>query len=71
MKQVLETNDIVLISALRATLAARGIELFEFDGPVADLMAGFPGFPRRLFVADEDYEPASAIAREMFPHEFP
>ena len=70
MRELLQTSNIVLVSALRATLSARGIELFEFDGPISDMMAGFSGVPRRLFVADEDYEPAARLAREMCPEEF-
>lgn len=70
MRELLQTSDVVLISALRATLAAREIELFEFDGPIADTFAGFSVYPRRLFVRDEDHAAAESIAREMAPEEF-
>jgi hypothetical protein len=69
MKELLQTSDIVLISALRASLAARGIELFEFDAPIAGLLPGIANFPRRLYVCDEDYEPALRLARDMCPEE--
>lgn len=71
MKELLRTPNLVLISALKASLADRGIEVFEFDGPIADTMAGFHDFPRRLFVHDEDLAAARRIAVEICPEEVP
>lgn len=71
MKELLRTSNLVLISALKANLAGRGIEVFEFDGPIADAMAGFSDFPRRLFVHEEDLDAARRLARELCPEELP
>jgi len=71
MKELLRTSNIVLISALKANLAGRGIEVFEFDGPIADTMAGFYDFPRRLFVREEDHDAARRLAMDLCPEELP
>jgi len=59
MEMLLETNDLVLISAVTAALKAEGIEVIEFDGAIAGLYGGI--FPRRLMVARED----AFIARDI------
>ncbi len=69
MKELIRTPNIVLISALKANLSAEGIEAVEFDGPIADLLAGFSDFPRRLFVHEDDYDAARAIMIALCPEE--
>jgi hypothetical protein len=69
MKELIRTPNVVVISALRATLKADGIEVFEFDGPIADTMVGVAEFPRRLFVHEDDYDAARAIMIELCPEE--
>lgn len=69
MKELIRTPNIVVISALQATLRAEGIEAVEFDGPIADTLAGFSDFPRRLFVHDDDYDVARGIMMELCPEE--
>ena len=69
MKELIRTPNIVVISALQANLSAEGIEAIEFDGPIADLLAGFSDFPRRLFVHEEDYDAARAIMIALCPEE--
>ncbi|MCB2109173.1 MAG: DUF2007 domain-containing protein [Rhodobacteraceae bacterium] len=69
MRELVRTSNLVLISALKANLAARGIESFEFDGPIADTLAGFSDFPRRLFVRDDEWEAAADVARHLCPEE--
>lgn len=69
MKELIRTPNIVVISALKASLAAADIEAFEFDGPIADTLAGFADFPRRLFVREEDYPAARAIMVDLCPEE--
>lgn len=71
MKELIRTPNIVLVSALKANLAARGIEAFEVDGQIADTLAGFNDFPRRLFVREEDLEAAREVARHLCPEELP
>lgn len=69
MRELIRTPNIVVISALQASLRAEGIEAIEFDGPIADTLAGFSDFPRRLFVHDEDYDEARAIMVALCPDE--
>jgi len=69
MRELIRTPNIVVISALQATLRSEGIEVFEFDGPIADTLSGFVDFPRRLFVDDDDYDAARAIMIELCPEE--
>jgi len=69
MKELIRTPNIVVISALQAALKAEGIEVFEFDGPIADVLAGVGDFPRRLFVHEDDYDDARAIMVDLCPEE--
>jgi phage-related baseplate assembly protein len=69
MRELIRTPNIVVISALQATLRSEGIEAVEFDGPIADTLAGFVDFPRRLFVHNDDYDAARAIMVAFCPEE--
>jgi hypothetical protein len=69
MKELIRTPNFVLISAMKATLAAEGIATFELDGPIADTLVGFSDFPRRLLVREDDYAAARAIMRHLAPEE--
>ncbi len=69
MRELIRTPNIVAISALKAALTGEGIEAFEFDGPVADVLGGIGDFHRRLFVDDDDYQRARAIMIEVCPDE--
>src|SRR5258708_1611644 len=61
MRAVLKTNDVVLLSFAQSLLADARIDAVVFDGN-ASVMDGSLGIlPRRLMVADEDYEPARRI----------
>ena len=44
MKELLRTPNIVALSALQASLKSVGIESFQFDGPIADTLAGVAEF---------------------------
>lgn len=69
MKELIRTPNIVVISALQAALSGEGIEAVEFDGLIADALAGAGSFPRRLFVHEDDYARARAIMIEICPDE--
>ncbi len=71
MKELLRTNDLVLISAVEATLSDSGIEIFVAD-QFMSAMEGSLGFlPRRVLVCDEDARAArkalleAGFAREL------
>jgi hypothetical protein len=64
MIQLLRTNDLVLISAVEAMLAASGIEVFVAD-QFASAVEGSLGFlPRRVLVVDADAARARRLIRE-------
>jgi Putative prokaryotic signal transducing protein len=52
MKQLIETNDPVLLTWIEALLRDSGIESFVFDPYVAQL--GIPLILHRIMVADDD-----------------
>ncbi|MEL7013021.1 MAG: DUF2007 domain-containing protein [Pseudomonadota bacterium] len=58
MKQLLRTTDIASIAFAKALLDGEGIDCFELDVNMSVLEGGIGIFPRRIMVADEDYEDA-------------
>ncbi|WP_417726827.1 DUF2007 domain-containing protein [Roseovarius sp.] len=58
MKQLLRTNDIASIAFAQALLQGEGIDCFEMDVNMSILEGSIGIFPRRLMVANEDYEEA-------------
>lgn len=58
MKQLLRTNDIASIAFAQALLHGEGIDCFEMDVNMSILEGSIGIFPRRLMVANDDYEDA-------------
>ena len=58
MKQLLRTTDIASIAFAKALLDGEGIDCFELDVNMSVLEGGIGIFPRRIMVADEDYDDA-------------
>lgn len=54
MKEVLRTNDLVLLSYATHVLAEAGIETHVFDAHMSAVEGSIGAFPRRLMVHDED-----------------
>ncbi|MGE0242198.1 MAG: DUF2007 domain-containing protein [Parvibaculaceae bacterium] len=54
MKEVLRTNDLVLLSYATHVLAEAGIEALVFDAHMSAVEGSIGAFPRRLMVQDED-----------------
>jgi hypothetical protein len=54
MKEVLRTNDLVLLSYATHVLAEAGIEAHVFDAHMSAVEGSIGAFPRRLMVHDED-----------------
>ena len=55
MKEVLRTNDLVLLSYASHVLAEAGIEAVVFDAHMSAVEGSIGAFPRRLMVQDEDH----------------
>ncbi len=58
MKQLLSTNDPTMIAFAQALLQGEGIDCFEMDVNMSILEGSIGIFPRRLMVAERDYERA-------------
>lgn len=54
MKEVLRTNDLVLLSYATHVLAEAGIEVTVFDAHMSTVEGSIGVFPRRLMVQDDD-----------------
>lgn len=61
MKELLRTNNAVFVSWLTAMLRAEKIELITLDSHMSVLEGSANAIPRRLMVADEDYERARRL----------
>ncbi len=61
MKELLRTNDVVLLSYLEARLAGEGIETFILDMSASATFSSQYILPRRLMVIDDDFDRAEAV----------
>ena len=64
MVELLRTNDIVLISFVRALLAEANIEMVELDTHTAVLEGSVPMIQRRLMIDDEDERRARRLLKD-------
>lgn len=72
MKEILRTNDAVLLSWSQAVLAEFGIESVILDAHTSVIEGSIGAIPRRLMVVDEDHETAMRQlerARRELPHD--
>jgi hypothetical protein len=71
MKELLRTNDVVMISWAQAALADDGIESIVFDQFVSAI-EGYAGpVQRRVMVANDDFERAQWIVKTQSPEVTP
>jgi hypothetical protein len=61
MKELTRSNDVVFLSWARAFLSDAGIETMVLDSFTSIIEGSIGAIPRRLMVADRDYEQASAL----------
>jgi Putative prokaryotic signal transducing protein len=64
MKELTRSNDVVFLSWARAFLADAGITTMVLDGYTSIIEGSAGAIPRRLMVADRDFERARAMLRE-------
>jgi len=58
MKQLLRTNDPTVLALARTLLHGEGIDCFELDVNMSILEGSIGIFPRRMMVAEGDFEAA-------------
>jgi hypothetical protein len=64
MVELLRTNDLVLISAIRALLADDDIHVFVADEHMSSLEGSVGFLPRRLLVSNEDLGRANRLLQD-------
>ena len=64
MREVLKTNNPVLLSFAQALLADCGIEAVVFDVHMSVIEGSLGVLPRRLMVGDENFARAEAVLRD-------
>ncbi len=64
MKELLRTNDPVLLTWLAALLRDQGVESVVFDTHTSVLEGSANAIPRRMMVIDDDYAAARRILIE-------
>jgi hypothetical protein len=64
MVELLRTNDVVMISAIRALLAEDGIHIFVADEHMSSLEGSVGFLPRRVLVGDGDLTRARRLIED-------
>ena len=64
MRELLRTNDLVLLSWAAATMRSAGIEPFVLDGHASVMEGSIGALQRRLMVAPGDYHRARLLLEE-------
>ena len=64
VRELLRTNDPVLVSAIEALLDGAGIEHFVADQHMSVLDGSIGVLPRRILVPDDRYEQARELLRD-------
>ena len=64
MKELLRTNDPVLLTWLAALLRDQGVESVVFDTHTSVLEGSANAIPRRMMVVNDDYDAARRILIE-------
>lgn len=65
MKELIRTNDIVLISYLEHRLREAGIEPVTLDGHMSIVEGSLGMLPRRIMVGDDDFAEAGRILDDV------
>lgn len=70
MKELLRTNDLVLISRLEALFADSDLHVFVADGHMSAVEGSVGFLPRRIMVVDDEIEEARALMADEGLAEF-
>jgi uncharacterized protein (DUF1330 family) len=64
LREIVRTNDIVLVSAVQALLDGAGIRYVVLDGNMSVLEGSIGILPRRILVEERSVEDARTLLRE-------
>ena len=64
MKELFRSNEMVFLSWAEALLKSEDIEMIVLDGHMSVLEGSVCAIPRRVMVADEDYNRACRALRD-------
>jgi hypothetical protein len=67
MKELLRTNNLVYLSFAEAVLREAGIDCLLFDSHMSVMDGSIGALPRRLMVADNQFQRAEKILAEAEP----
>ena len=70
MRDILKTNDPVMLNFAEALLVDAGIHAVVFDSHMSIMDGSLGILPRRLMVGDGDYERARALLSAAMPDSF-
>jgi hypothetical protein len=71
MRDVLKTNNAVLLNFAQVLLADAGIEAVVFDGHMSVMDGSLGILPRRLMVSDDDFSQAERVLKDGLPDDAP
>ena len=71
MRELLRTNDPVTLSWIQALLGEAGIDCVVLDSHTSILEGSIGAIPRRIMVAEEEFEAARRLVGEAAPTELP
>ena len=63
MKEVLRSNNLVLLSWIQSVLNEANIKVFVMDGQMSVLEGSAAAIPRRVMVSEEDYTVAIKVLK--------
>ncbi len=64
MRELVRTNDLVLISFIESLLEGAGLSHFVADRHMSAAEGSLGFLPRRILVVEEDFAPARRLLRE-------
>ena len=64
MRELLRTNDVTVLAYVDAILTSEDIAHYVFDGNMSVLEGSIGLFPRRVMVAEDDFDQALILMKE-------
>ncbi len=71
MREILKTNDPVLLNFAQVVLGEAGMKAIVFDENMSVMDGSLGILPRRLMVADDEFDRATSLLESALPDEVP